>query len=91
MADLVPEPKRSSERVDGLVFSQRHVAGAGGDARKQGSQLAAKNSANSALSRLTPINPPATRSAYLEPKTSVAPAIRDLSLARRGSDLDPGA
>jgi hypothetical protein len=36
-------------------------------ARRQGSQLAAKNSANSALSWLTPVNPPVTRNAYLGP------------------------
>src|SRR5579864_825976 len=35
-------------------------------ARRQGSQLVAKNSANPALSRLTTYNPPATENAYSE-------------------------
>jgi hypothetical protein len=35
-------------------------------ARRQGSQLAAKNSANSTLSWLTPINPSGAGNAYLD-------------------------
>ena len=42
-------------------------------ARRQGSQLAAKNSANAALSWLTPVNPPVIGNAYLGPG-SILPA-----------------
>ena len=42
-------------------------------ARRQGSQLAAKNSANSALPWLTPVNPSVTEIAYLGPARFCTP------------------